>query len=96
MTKSAVEFDEKRWEKVIQRPDWYLEFNDFAQKARLKAEPESKPQKRLNKQVRRFFEAALRDGTSTFLASRPARKEAGRSGQAIFTKISRFFGDITG
>jgi hypothetical protein len=62
MTKPAAEFDEKRWEKVIQRPDWYLEFNDFALKARLKAEPESKPQKRLNKQVRRFFEAALRDG----------------------------------
>jgi hypothetical protein len=70
MTKPAAEFDEKRWEKVIQRPDWYLEFNDFALKARLKAEPESKPQKRLNKQVRRVFEAARTGGKIKISGSR--------------------------
>jgi hypothetical protein len=54
-----VEFDEKLWSEIIKRPDWPVEFHDFAKRARLKTMSEQKPQEKLNKQVRRFFEKAL-------------------------------------
>jgi hypothetical protein len=57
-----VDFDEAYWSEAIEQPDWYLEFNGFAKKARLKSESETKDQKKLNKKVRHFFESALLEG----------------------------------
>ncbi len=57
-----MEFDEAHWLEAIKRPDWYLEFHDFAKKNILKPEPKTEAQKQLNKQVRSFFELALKDG----------------------------------
>lgn len=57
-----MEFDEAHWSEVIKRPDWPVEFNDFATKVHLKSEAETKEHKELKKKVRRFFEAALQSG----------------------------------
>jgi len=54
-----VEFDEARWSSVIQRPDWYLEFNKFIADAKKKFGPESKELSQFNKSARHFFETAL-------------------------------------
>jgi hypothetical protein len=54
-----MQFDELYWSETIKRPDWYLEFNDFAIKAKLKTEADAPAQEELNKKVRRFFEDAL-------------------------------------
>jgi hypothetical protein len=54
-----VQFDKASWLEAIKRPNWYIRFNDFADKAKLKTESDSKSQEELNKQVRHFFEGAL-------------------------------------
>jgi hypothetical protein len=58
-----MQFDELHWSEAIKRPDWYIEFNDFAEKVKLKIKSESEFEEERNKkfryQVRHFFEEAL-------------------------------------
>lgn len=56
-----MDFDEAHWATVISQPDWYLEFNEFKVRAEKTLKPESADMERLNKQVRHFFEAALKN-----------------------------------
>jgi hypothetical protein len=34
MPEPSFMFDENRWQKLIQQPDWYFEFVEFANKAK--------------------------------------------------------------
>lgn len=54
-------FDEARWLEIIKRPNWYLEFNKFTRKSQTELKADPKALKKLNKQLRIFFEEALRD-----------------------------------
>ncbi len=56
---SNIVFDEKRWVEIIKRPDWYDEFNSFAEKAQLRKETKSQEDKDTRYKIRQFFEQAL-------------------------------------
>jgi hypothetical protein len=57
-----MDFDENRWQEAIKKPDWYLEFGEYAKKIKLKDVPETKAHAELKKKVRNFFENALEQG----------------------------------
>jgi hypothetical protein len=61
----AVSFDEERWRKVITQQDWYAVLYPELKRFRSAWEddPESETTRSSKHEVRKFFEAALQDGT---------------------------------
>src|SRR5436853_6348959 len=62
MSVSRLIFDEERWRAIIQKPDWYLVFVEFANEASQQLGEDTKEIRQLNKQVRHFFENSLAAG----------------------------------
>ena len=54
-----MNFDESHWLEVIKRPNWYLEFNEFARHAQRDSKREQTELDELSRQIRHFFESAL-------------------------------------
>jgi hypothetical protein len=66
-----VSFDKKRWQKIVQRPDWYLEYINLANEAKKILGEETAEFKELNKEVRHFFEDELKRGSVAIATSGP-------------------------
>ena len=66
-----VAFDEASWSEIIQKPDWYLDYDRFAHAAQDELGEESEPLKKLSKQVRHFFEGRLADGKVALASDGP-------------------------
>jgi hypothetical protein len=56
---NILEFDEQYWGKVIQRPDWYLEFVPYTQKVHKNLGENSQEARKFRKTIRHFFEKEL-------------------------------------
>jgi hypothetical protein len=70
-----VNFDEDYWQKVIAKPDWYMEFVPYAKKIRDELAGGSKELEQFNKTVRSFFEKALRENRVTLAKNGPSLDE---------------------
>lgn len=66
-----MDFDEVHWSQVIKKPDWYLEFNELAAKAKQKFSPGSQQLNQFSKTARHFFEGALEEGRVALASEGP-------------------------
>lgn len=57
-----MNFDENYWSKIIEKPDWYMEFVPFADSAYKKLKDGSPERDHFTKTVRHFFETAFDEG----------------------------------
>lgn len=64
-------FDENRWQKVIQKPDWYLEFMPYTKEVYERLKEGSPERSQFNKKARNFFEKAFEDGRLALASSGP-------------------------
>lgn len=68
---TGIIFDEEYWRQALQRPDWYLEYVKLAAQAKEQLGEDTDERQRLNKKVRRFFEAALANDEVALAADGP-------------------------
>lgn len=54
-----MDFDKNYWQKLIKKPDWYFEYNQFIAQVKKSLGEESEDFRKLNKHIRHFFEKAL-------------------------------------
>lgn len=58
---AQITFDQSYWGKVVQKPDWYLEFVPYMQKVQKNLEANNEEADKFSKTIRHFFEQALED-----------------------------------
>lgn len=65
------QFDEERWGRLIQKPDWYFEYLEFQKSAKEMLDENSQEYEQLKNQIRDFFEQTLIDGKVALAADGP-------------------------